>query len=546
MKRALLFAACLFLVGLAAVSAASITLSVSDFRVESDNPAHKYLGKGLARLVAAELGKSKGVSLVEREQMQKLLEEQELSLSDLADDERQIRIGRMLAAQHIVLGEVIDMGGSVLLSLRLADTATGAIEWQDTTTQKLETYDFIGAYFAGGILTALGAPVEKSTGQKVAKKETKDARAIVTLSAGIDAMDRGEKARARQAFESVKRIDPRNEVARLYLSRLGSATPKFRVESEYYAPTINPAYLGLLRADSAYVWAGEAFWPPSANSNGGQIVDGITFKEYPVTNSAGYSLPLGERFGLSVEYNNGGFDRMVSTSFADPFDLDGSMVTDMHPYATTNGGSLGLGLRLTERFAVGTSARLSYHQPGEAMNNPVANELYYNLAGGLVFLGPEDRWVVDLQAAWSSLREWYIDPAAGGWVARRGAQPLNLDGTFILSLLDRRLYLALKGIGDLYLDERGGHALRLIPIVEVRPWTFLSLRAGYEYSHLAQAGEFSLGYGFLGGASVRVWKVELNANYTLRQKPARLVPGYLIDTSTLLIGLTFEPGWVRR
>ena len=542
MKRACLTAVCLLSAALASVPAAAITLSVSDFRVESDNAAHKYLGKGLARLVAAELARSKQVDLVEREQMQRLLEEQELSLSDLADDERQLEIGRMLAAQHIVFGEVIDLGGPVLLSLRMSDTATGKVEWQETTTEKLESYDYIGAFFARSILAALGAPVEKATEQKVARKEVKDAQAIVTLSAGIDALDRGQKDRARQAFERVKRIDPRNEVALLYLSRLGSATPKFRVESEYYAPTFNPAYLGLLQADSAYAWQGQAFTPPDANSDGGQTVGGIVFKEYPSTSALGYSLPLGERLGLSVEYNHGGFDRMVSN--LPPFILGGVPESEMHPFSNTNGGSLGLGMRLTDRLAAGVSARLSNHKPGEAMDNPVTEELYYNLAAGVVLLGPGERWVVDLQAAWTSLEEWYVDPIDD--VALRGGLPLSLDGTFILSLLDRRLYLALKGIGDLYLDERGGHALRAIPIVEFRPWSFLSLRAGYEYSHLSQAGEFSVGYGFLGGASVRVWKLELNANYTLRQKPARMLPGYLIDTSTLLVGLTYEPGLMRR
>jgi TolB-like protein len=534
MKKKLLLTIGLFLAA-TLVMAGPITLTVGDFQVESDNPSHRFLGKGLSRLVSAELGKSPNIKLIEREKLQKILEEQELSLSGLADESRQMEIGRLLAAEYIVFGEVIDMGNAVLLSLRMSDVSTGELVWQETTTEKLESYDFIGAFFARSILAHLRAPVEASTERKIAAREVKDVRAIVQISVGVDAADRGDKDRARRAFESVKKLDPENEVAREYLARLGTTTPKFRVETEYYAPAFNPAYLGLLQQDAFFAWGASSLMPPDADDVGFQTVGDFRFKEYPGTNDFGYSFPLGTRLGLAVGYTHGGLDRHVS-QVSESFEF--------HPFTVTQGLSLGVGARISDRWSAGSYFRLTNTKPGEGSSNLLEEELYYNLAAGLVYLAAGGQLIADLQLAWSTYEEWYVDQATE--LPVRGRVPLIAEGSLITTLQERRLYLALKGITDLYLDDRGGHALRVIPIAEYRPWDFLALRAGYEYSHLAQSDSFSVGYGFLGGFTFRFWKLELSANYTLRERPSRLVPGYLISNSMLLIGIGFEPGWIRR
>ena len=94
MRKVLLLAAWLIFFSINSIFGAQIVISVSDFKVESDEPSHKYIGKGLSRLVAVELRKSRKVELLEREQIMKILEEQELSLSDLVDQTKQVEIGQ--------------------------------------------------------------------------------------------------------------------------------------------------------------------------------------------------------------------------------------------------------------------------------------------------------------------------------------------------------------------------------------------------------------------------------------------------------------------
>lgn len=80
----------------------------------------------------------------------------------MTDATQQIEIGKMLSARYIVLGEIIDMMSSFLLSVRMIDVETGKIVWQEEKTESLENYDYIGTYFAGSIAKSV-AFYEKKT-----------------------------------------------------------------------------------------------------------------------------------------------------------------------------------------------------------------------------------------------------------------------------------------------------------------------------------------------------------------------------------------------
>jgi TolB-like protein len=49
------------------------------------------------------------------------------ALSDLADSQTQLEVGKLLAAKYMVYGEIIDMGKKVLISLRMIDVESGEV-----------------------------------------------------------------------------------------------------------------------------------------------------------------------------------------------------------------------------------------------------------------------------------------------------------------------------------------------------------------------------------------------------------------------------------
>jgi tetratricopeptide (TPR) repeat protein len=103
-----------------------LTLWITDFQKQGYS-----LTEGEERLLAAGLteallAKSR-VQLVERELLDKLLEELKIGTSQLADRNAALTLGRLLAAKLVLFGQVICSGPKTQVSLRVVETETGEI-----------------------------------------------------------------------------------------------------------------------------------------------------------------------------------------------------------------------------------------------------------------------------------------------------------------------------------------------------------------------------------------------------------------------------------
>jgi TolB-like protein len=113
-------------------------IAFTDFTVHSTNKKYEFLGKGISEMVAVELSGSSGISLVEREERVALLDELEFTLSDIAENsEQQVRVGKMLSADYLVFGEIIDMDDLLLISIRVTEVESGEIIWRDKLSASL-------------------------------------------------------------------------------------------------------------------------------------------------------------------------------------------------------------------------------------------------------------------------------------------------------------------------------------------------------------------------------------------------------------------------
>lgn len=450
------------------------------------------------------------------------------------------------------------MGNSLLVSVRMADVATTEVIWEDSLMEKLETYDYIGAYFAKSILTELKLDVQKEIVAKVETKAVKETEAIVALSDGVDAYDKGDEEKAKKDLKTVQMLDPDNEVAEFYLSKLQAVSPKFRVEIQEYSPAYSPASLGFITTDRLYFWGGfpiDAALGETLTDGGSQVIGIYSAKDWQIDERLGYSFPLGEKMGLAVGIVAGGQDHKVNLIDFSPvltFGID--TVSGIQSYLMNFGGSLSIGARLADWVSIGSSVLVwnstNGNDPGvsdtllPSSSTIVREGLFYSIYSGIMLRDPDGSLTFDINAGYTNQKIYYADYDAGEIVL--GTMPLVIDSSFTYGLLNQRLFLGLKGISDIYYDDRGGYILRIIPMAEFWPYKFLSLRGGYEYSHLDQAGSFTIGQGAVGGFTFKIGKFDINANITYREKPARLLPGETVENMKLLIGIEYAPGWITR
>jgi hypothetical protein len=323
-------------------------------------------------------------------------------------------------------------------------------------------------------------------------------------------------------------------------------SPKYTTEPALYTSAYNPASLGFIDHDTFFFWMVTPLPPPAVVDTHGraQLLGGYYVKEENGLHKIGYMMPLGERVGLGIEHISTRFHRGLNTPFwfNDP---EGTPVQELGANQDTDGGIVSLGYRFREDMSVGASAAVWYMDEREFVWDYMYEEgLGFSVLGAYMLQIPDRDLALSFSAAYAYVKQRYLDIAAQK--LKEGAPPLVLEATMASSLLDGRLYLNAAVITDIYVDGRGAHVIRAIPVAEYALALFFSVRAGGELSYMLQAGDFALGYGGFAGVSFKFWRIELNGNFTMRLKPARMLPGYSLQDMALLVGMRVTPGFLER
>ena len=101
----------------------------------SQHDDYEPLRKGIADVLITELAANDSIRVVERDQLQKLLEEQNLATAGRVDEATAVKVGKLLGAQHMIFGGyVIDKKGRMRLDARAVNVETSEIEYVSTVS----------------------------------------------------------------------------------------------------------------------------------------------------------------------------------------------------------------------------------------------------------------------------------------------------------------------------------------------------------------------------------------------------------------------------
>ena len=93
-----------------------LAVAVVDFAV--DDLAVDNLGSQIAQTVTILLANQPGLRMVDRSSLDAVLEEQQLSLTGLVDTHEAVRVGQLVGARIIVVGQVFQLGEQVFLTAK--------------------------------------------------------------------------------------------------------------------------------------------------------------------------------------------------------------------------------------------------------------------------------------------------------------------------------------------------------------------------------------------------------------------------------------------
>lgn len=218
-----------------------------------DRADYEPLTKGVAEMLVTAMAANPAVRVVERDRLQKLLDEQNLAASGRVDNETAVRVGKLLGVHHMLTGTyVIDPKQRVRLVARSINTETGVIEHAESVSGKaddlLALIDQLGTKLNDGLklpsIPFRVAPVPG--GSDASNAVTKDAgavrtasnapakggnqfRAMMIMSRGLEKQDKGDMPGAIALYKSALQEYPDLDRAKTLLASAertpGSPTP---------------------------------------------------------------------------------------------------------------------------------------------------------------------------------------------------------------------------------------------------------------------------------------------------------------------------------
>jgi hypothetical protein len=165
---------------------------------------------GVADVFISEMRANSRITVVERDQLNKLLEEQNLVSDRRVDAETAARLGKVLGAQHMIFGGfIVDQRGTMRIDARAINVETSALEFGETVTGKSEDVLELIASLAGKFNTGLRLPAmdrrARSPGEAPAGGRY---AALMTYSRALVEDDRKNTKQAADYYREFLRTTP--------------------------------------------------------------------------------------------------------------------------------------------------------------------------------------------------------------------------------------------------------------------------------------------------------------------------------------------------
>jgi len=187
-----------------------------------DREAFDALAVGLPVILAATLAAHPAVAVVERGRLDQTLDQQKLAAARRVDAGSATEIAKASGAQYAVSGSFTDFYGKVRINARVVDARTGQIlkvvSNDDPKLQDRAQLAAIVQIVADRIVGAMGlAPYPPAV---AARRRAVPTEALTEFSRGLMFENRGDRAKAAEAYQRALTSAPDLDEARSALQRL--------------------------------------------------------------------------------------------------------------------------------------------------------------------------------------------------------------------------------------------------------------------------------------------------------------------------------------
>jgi TolB-like protein len=192
-------------------------VAVLPFRYVGSNEELKPVGRGLTQLMITDLSKLSQLRLLEREQVQALVDELSLAEAGKVDPATGARSGRLLRASRVMQGSIQDLPNRTDLRLdaTVVDAKDAKVIATGTGSDKLQELFALQKQVLFRLVDQLGITLTPADRRALSERPTADLQAFLAYSRGLEAEDRGDWPGAESNFTTAVGRDPNFRAAKV-------------------------------------------------------------------------------------------------------------------------------------------------------------------------------------------------------------------------------------------------------------------------------------------------------------------------------------------
>jgi tetratricopeptide (TPR) repeat protein len=190
------------------------SVAVFPFQLVSENDDLMPLQVAMADMMITDLSISNALTVLERTQIQSLLDEMAMTDAGYTDAASGARAGRLLQAEHVVQGALTTLGDD---NLRFDANVLNTV--QSSSAGSLSAQDLLEGLFdmekeiVFQVIDVLGAQLTPAEREAINENRAENILAFLAYGRGLVALDNGDYAGAQQFFQQATDLDPEFSMA---------------------------------------------------------------------------------------------------------------------------------------------------------------------------------------------------------------------------------------------------------------------------------------------------------------------------------------------
>jgi len=240
-------------------------VAIVDFDISGTNPKYNGLGKAMADMLITDMKNSVSSSkaiFIERNQINKVLKEQNFQKGANVDKNSTVSFGKVLGVNYLLTGSIFVLDGMCTIDSKLIDTSTGEIVSAESVDGNLSSWLQLKSKLGSQLSQKLALPIQKYKPDATAKISE---NVLTNYSAAVEATDNSNFDEAQKLLKEIRTEDANFEYSSplmKHIIEMINATKKFDNKDE---AILNEAQLFF---DSLKVAYDKAFpLPPVIDAN---------------------------------------------------------------------------------------------------------------------------------------------------------------------------------------------------------------------------------------------------------------------------------------